>query len=213
MAAARRLASNAIGVTMNLLQSFPKTVDLSGHRVEFRLLTAGDEAALLAFARSLPVHDMLFLPRDISKPRVIEAWLHDAAAGSLRTLVVVRDGRILGCGAVTNDPLSWSKHVGSLRIVVASDARHFGLGRALLQEMFAIALSQNLEKIVAQMTTDQEAGIAIFEGLGFKAEALLSKYVKDRAGKAHDIVVLSHNVQEGLDRLNALGVLEATSPQ
>ena len=41
--------------------------------VEIRPLAASDEKALLAFARSLPVHDLLFLPRDISEPKVVKA--------------------------------------------------------------------------------------------------------------------------------------------
>ena len=44
------------------------------------------------------------------------------------------------------------------------------------------------------MTVDQTGAIAIFEGLGFKAEALLRDHVRDKTGKKHDIVVLGHNV-------------------
>ena len=70
------------------------------------------------------------------------------------------------------------------------DVRGQGVGRALSQEIFALALGAGLEKLVAQMTVDQTGAIAIFEGLGFKAEALLRDHVRDKAGKKHDIVVL-----------------------
>jgi hypothetical protein len=43
---------------------------------------------------------------------------------------------------------------------------------------------------VAQMTVDQQAAIALFESLGFKAEALLRDHVRDVDGKTRDIVVL-----------------------
>jgi len=71
-----------------------------------------------------------------------------------------------------------------------------GVGRALSQETFALALSVGLEKLLVQMTVDQTGAIAIFEGLGFKAEALLRDHVRDLAGNKHDIVVLAHNVAQ-----------------
>ena len=81
-----------------------------------------------------------------------------------------------------------------------------GVGRALSQEMFALALEAGLEKIVAQMTVDQVGAIGVFEGLGFRAEALLREHVKDREGRRHDIVVLAHDVAEALARVQAYGL-------
>jgi hypothetical protein len=57
-----------------------------------------------------------------------------------------------------------------------------------------------------QMTVDQVGAIAIFEGMGFKAEALLRDHVKDRSGQTHDIVVLGHNVAQVRAQLEAYGV-------
>ena len=52
----------------------------------------------------------------------------------------------------------------------------------------------------------RSGAIAIFEGLGFKAEALLRDHVKDKAGKNHDIVVLGHNVAQVRAQLEAYGL-------
>jgi predicted GNAT superfamily acetyltransferase len=57
-------------------------------------------------------------------------------------------------------------------MVVSLDVRGQGVGRALSQETFALALGAGLEKLSVQMTVDQQAAIALFESLGFKAEAL-----------------------------------------
>ncbi len=81
-----------------------------------------------------------------------------------------------------------------------------GVGRALTQEIFALALGAGLEKLVVQMTVDQTGAIAIFEGLGFKAEALLRDHVRDKAGKKHDIVVLGHNVAQVRAQMEAYGL-------
>jgi RimJ/RimL family protein N-acetyltransferase len=69
-----------------------------------------------------------------------------------------------------------------------------------------LALGAGLEKLTAQMTVDQKAAIALFESLGFKAEALLRDHVRDAAGKKHDIVVLGHNVAQFLAQMKAYGL-------
>lgn len=51
-------------------------------------------------------------------------------------------------------------------MVVAQEVRGQGVGRALSQETFALALCAGLEKLSVQMTVDQRAAIALFESLG-----------------------------------------------
>ena len=96
-------------------------------------------------------------------------------------------------------------------MVVSKDMRGTGVGRALSQEIFALALETGVEKIVAQMTVDQRGAIALFESLGFKAEALLREQVRDKAGKAYDIVVLGHNVAQVRAQLEAYVLPDAVS--
>jgi GNAT superfamily N-acetyltransferase len=169
-------------------------------------MSPADEAAVLDFAQKLPVHDLLFLPRDISEPRVLAAWIKEIERGAITSLLAVRAGRVVGCGTLVRDPLSWSPHVGEIRNVVAAEVRGQGVGRALSQEVFALALGAGLEKLVVQMTVDQSGAIAIFEGLGFKAEALLRDHVQDKAGHKHDIVVLGHNVAQVQAQMEAYGL-------
>lgn len=179
--------------------------------VEIRPLAPSDEKALLAFARSQPAHDLLFLPRDISEPKVLKAWIRESEGGAMMSLVAVAGDEIVGCGAIASDPLSWSPHVGELRVLIGAQARGAGVGRKLTQRLFAMAVEAGLQRIVAQMTVDQTAAIAVFEGLGFRAEALLRGQVRDRNGKRHDIVILGHEVADVLARLEAFGIVDATS--
>jgi len=137
---------------------------------------------------------------------VLAAWIKEIERGAITSLLAIMVGRVVGCGTIVRDPLSWSPHVGEIRMVVATDVRGQGVGRALSQETFALALGTGLEKLMVQMTVDQVGAIAIFEGLGFKAEALLHDHVADLAGKKHDIVVLGHNVAVVAAQLEAYGV-------
>jgi N-acetylglutamate synthase-like GNAT family acetyltransferase len=195
------------------IRSYPLHVATEAGDIEFRMMGPADEAAVLAFAQALPAHDLLFLPRNISEPKVLAAWIKEIERGSITSVLAVKSGRVVGCGAIVRDPLSWSPHVGEIRNVVSPDVRGLGVGRALSQETFALALSVGLEKLLVQMTVDQTGAIAIFEGLGFKAEALLHDHVRDPTGKKHDIVVLAHNVAQVWAQMEAYGLPDAVQPQ
>src|ERR1700687_3404924 len=159
------------------LRSYPHPVVTEAGDIEFRMMGPADEAAVLEFAQKLPVHDLLFLPRNISEPKVLAAWIKEIERGSITSLLAVKSGKVVGCGTIVRDPHSWSPHVGEIRNVVSPDVRGQGVGRALSQETFALALSVGLEKLLVQMTVDQTGAIAIFEGLGFKAAALFRDHV------------------------------------
>jgi RimJ/RimL family protein N-acetyltransferase len=191
---------------MTETRSYPRHVKTDAGDIEFRLMARADEAAVLDFARKLPTHDLLFLPRNISEPKVLSAWSNEIEQGAITSLLAIQDGKVVGCGTLVRDPHSWSPHVGEIRMVVSLDVRGQGVGRALLQETFAIALGAGLEKLSAQMTVDQRAAIALFESLGFRAEALLRDHVRDVGGKTHDIVVLGHNIEQVRAQLEAYGV-------
>jgi GNAT superfamily N-acetyltransferase len=190
-------------------RSYPRNVKTDAGDIELRLMTRSDEALVLAFAQKLPTHDLLFLPRNISEPKVMTAWIHEIERGDITSLLAVKDGGVVGCGTLVCDSHSWSPHVGEIRMVVVPDVRGQGVGRALSQETFALALGAGLEKFSVQMTVDQRGGIALFESLGFKAEALLRDHVRDVDGNKHDIVVLGHNVALARAQMEAYGVLGA----
>lgn len=199
------MALGEIDVTQSALK-LPHAIETEEGEVVIRRMTPADGDAVLAFAAGLPAHDLLFLPRDISSPKVMRAWIREIEAGAMESLVAERDRKIVGCGTLVSDPLSWSPHVCEMRVVVSSDVRGAGVGRALMRDCFQLALDRGARKIVAQMTADQKAAISLFEGIGFKAEAMLRDHVRDRAGKMHDLVVLSQDVARFAAQLNAFGV-------
>jgi RimJ/RimL family protein N-acetyltransferase len=194
---------------MNEPRTYPRRVRLDSGDIEFRLMSRADEANVLEFAKELPTHDLLFLPRNISQPKVLSAWINEIERGAITSLLAVKDGDVVGCGTLVRDPLSWSPHVGEIRMVISRDVRGLGVGRALSQETFALALGAGLEKLSVQMTVDQQAAIALFESLGFKAEALLRDHVRDINGRTHDIVVLGHNIAQFQAQMEAYGLPDA----
>ena len=175
-------------------RKYPSKITIGGRNVTLRYMSATDKAGVLTFARALPEHDLLFLRRDITEDREVDAWIEDIDAGIVKSVLAVEGGTIVGYGTVHRNDLRWSSHVAELRVMVAESMRGKGLGRVLTQEAFAVALEEGIEKMMAQMTLDQKGAITTFEGLGFRPEALLRDHVKDREGNLHDLLVLSHDV-------------------
>jgi L-amino acid N-acyltransferase YncA len=190
-------------------RTYPRTLTCDGTPVTVEPMVRGDAQALAAFVQTLPAHDLLFLTRDITHPKVLAAWMEAIDEGRLKSLVARENREFVGCTAIVLHELSWWRHVGELRVLVAPAWRGRGLGRVLIQESFVQALELGLEKLCVQMTVDQVAAISVFESLGFRAEALLRKHVKDREGRTHDLALLSHDVGAVHSAMQAYGVSEA----
>jgi L-amino acid N-acyltransferase YncA len=191
------------------LRVYPRQLTLDGEPVTLRYMSATDRGAVGEFARGLPVHDLLFLRRDITRPESIDLWVRGIERNRIITLLGERAGAVLGYATIDRGDLDWSRHVAELRVLVAPTMRGKGLGRVLTQEAFAIGLELGIEKMVAQMTVDQKGAVAVFEAMGFRPEALLRDHVKDRDGKKHDLLILSHEVARFQAQREAYGVTEA----
>lgn len=192
-------------MNMNQNPRYPRTVSIDDCDIELCEMAAGDENATHAFATALPAHDLLYVARDITNPKVVAAWVQAAVSGAATTVLARQGKEIVGTAALICDPHSWSPHLGELRVLVSNSMRHKGLGRLLIQECFLIAVDRGLRKLVAQMTVDQAGAIAIFEEMGFRGEALLKEHVMDRDRNTHDIVMLSCDVERIHNQVFAYG--------
>src|SRR5260370_34340807 len=99
---------------MSDTRSYPRQVKTDAGEIEFRLMSRADEAAVLAFAQKLPTHDLLFLPRNISQPKVLSAWINEIERGAIVSLLAVEAGAGVGCGTLVRDPHFRAPHDGEL---------------------------------------------------------------------------------------------------
>lgn len=162
-----------------------------------------DDAAIVRFVSELPLHDLLFLDRDIREPKVLGAWRNAIEGGSVHSQVAVAEGKIVATTAVIRDPLSWSAHVADIRLLVLPEWRGKGVGRALLEASIDHAIAQGAAKLTARMTPDQRGAITLFEETGFRGEAMLRDQVRDAEGAFHDLAVLSLDVGREIARKEA----------
>ncbi|HEY5646225.1 MAG TPA: GNAT family N-acetyltransferase, partial [Pseudomonadales bacterium] len=160
---------------------FPRPVTLpDGGRVELRLMSRADRDAVLAFARSLPEEDLLFLRVDLTEPAVIDDWIRNLESGDSTSLVAYDDNGLVGYATVHRNRARWTRRVGEIRVNVSPAYRARGLGRRLTAQIFDLARALGLKKLIANMTVDQPGAQAAFRRLGFVPEALLADYVEDR---------------------------------
>ena len=175
--------------------SYPRELKLpDGDEVSINLLTRDDKDAVLAFARSLPEEDLLFLRVDLTQEDVVDDWIANVESNNSTTIVAYSGDNLVGYATVHRNPARWTRRVGEIRVNVAASHRAKGLGRNLIAQIFDISRGLELRKLMANMTTDQHSAQAAFRRLGFVPEALLADYVEDRNGVTRDLVIMSYDV-------------------
>ncbi len=142
-----------------------------------------------------------------ASPRCCRPGSRRSSAAPSSSLLAVKDGTVVGCGTLVRDPHSWSPHVGEIRMVVSQDVRGQGVGRALSQETFALALCAGLEKLVGAddgrpAGGDRPVREPRLQGRGAAARPRPGR----RRARSHDIVVLGHNVAQVRAQMEAYGL-------
>ena len=94
-------------------------------------------------------------------------------------------------------------------MIVDPTARGHGVGRALARDAVLASLELGLTKLVVEVMADQEVTIAMFRSLGFDPEALLEDHVRDSSGELHDLMILSHSVEESWASMLSTGIVDS----
>jgi L-amino acid N-acyltransferase YncA len=157
-----------------------------------RPLVTDDVDALMEFFASVPEGDRTFFKEDVSDATVIAGWV---AVADRHRLIAVVDGHVVGYVAVLKG-VGGSSHVGELRLVIAPDYRQKGIGRLLAQRAVAEALELGVVKLVVDVVAGQDRLRDMFTKLGFEQEGRLRRHVRSANGETHDLLVLSHFVDE-----------------
>ncbi len=178
-----------------ILDEYPKSITLKdGSSVTLRPMVKQDEKALLDFFGSLSKADMLYLRDDVANANVIKNWANNIDYDRVLPILAFSGDRVVGNATLHQNPFSWMRHVGQIRMVIASDHREKGLARAMAAEVFQNALAAKLEKLVAEMLTDQHDARKVFSRLGFREEAILKDHVLDARNVKHDLLIMTNDV-------------------
>jgi RimJ/RimL family protein N-acetyltransferase len=175
-------------------RTYPWQTTVNGLEISFRLMEPSDRDTVLAFAQSLPPHDLLYLRTDVTDPAIVDEWVANLGKGRTITVLAETGGELVGYASLHREPVTWRRHVGEIRVILKPDLRGAGLGKIMANEIFAIAKDIGLQKIMVQMTTDQRGARGMVESLGFRPEALLADFVMARDGTTHDLLIMSYDV-------------------
>lgn len=173
---------------------FPWSARVAGTEVSFRLMTPGDRDEVRQFVSTLPEEDLFFLMDDPRDPAGMERWVNRVREGLSITVLAETAGTLAGYGTLRRGGMTWTRHLGEIRLMIAPAFRGKGAGKLLAKEVFAVAHDLELRRIIARLTSSQTPARYLFQHLGFHIEAVLADCVIDRAGHTQDLVFMSYDV-------------------
>lgn len=180
---------------MTTIEGLPKPLKLKDQiNAQARTMTPDDAPALLQFYRDLPEEDRLFLREDVTKEKFMEQFIRGHSDGKAFSIIAESDGKIVGNATLYRSAHGWTRHVGEIRVVIARQLQHKGLGTALAKVLVRHAINIGLDKMVAEVIDNQAGAKRAFEKLGFHQEAVLRKHVKDINGVSRDLVIMANDV-------------------
>lgn len=172
---------------------YPRQVSLrDGTNLTLRPMRREDEQALLAFFLKIPESERWFLKEDVTSPKVVSEWAQNIDyRRALPLLAITQSGEIVADAALVRRRGGARSHVAEVRVVVAQEFRHRGLGVLLLRELCDIANDAGIEKVVAEMASEsQRDAIQACEWLGFYKIATLEGMFRDQSGQEEDMVIM-----------------------
>jgi RimJ/RimL family protein N-acetyltransferase len=169
----------------------------------YRAPQIDDAERLRGFVGQVPEGEQRFLKEDLADIQALLAgWMHEMRAERIFAL----DGDEIVGSAQALPQVGWSSHVAELRLIVAASHRGRGLGRELARRALIAAIELGCSQVYVEVVAEQEALVAMFQELGFAPEALLRDFVRDSEGESHDLMILTHHVDEQWGHMEALGL-------
>ncbi|MCJ7610861.1 MAG: GNAT family N-acetyltransferase [Candidatus Aminicenantes bacterium] len=166
-----------------------------GREVTIRRLALYDLDRLMSFYQKLPLEDRKYLKFDVTNRNVVARRLKRIETGDDIRVIALLNDEIIASGALELSGEQWSKHQGEIRVIIARDFQHEGLGTLIIRELYFIAIQNNVETIVARMMRPQVNAQKIFRKLGFREEMLLPDFVKDLEGAPQDMIIMTCSVK------------------
>ncbi len=188
------------------LSEYPKTVKLKdGTQVTVRPMVSDDLDRLHAFfSQDVPEEDRLFLKNDVADRSMIEYWANNLDYDKVLPILMLDGDRVVADGTIRHHAHGWSSHMAEVRLVVARQIQNQGAGLLLLKELVALARQKGVEMIQAQAFEGAPTGLAVFQKMGFRIEAVLRNFANDIKGNRQNLVVLVRDVTELWKRMEDL---------
>jgi len=173
-----------------------KEILKDGTEVSIRKPTLKDLDRLMQFYGGLPVNDRKYFRVDVTKRDVVEQRIKRARQESIFRLVALKNDKIIADGRLELSVEEWRKDQGELRLIVAKNFQHKGLGTVMLRELYYLGAQNNVKNVIVKIMRPQKAARAICHKLGLREETVIPDYVRDISGRKQDLIVMRGDMKE-----------------
>jgi RimJ/RimL family protein N-acetyltransferase len=175
------------------LDRYPKEITLRDDaRVVLRPMIPEDANGLWSFLRQLPEIDKAHFHEDVDRREEVEGWAKSLDYDTALPILAVKEDRVVGSVTLYRNRTGWKQRVGIVRILIAPDFRHLGLGTAMIREIRHLGEKLALNYLLAEVIEKQQAAVRALERMGFEKAAVYPDFVNDRKGHVYNLVVLLH---------------------
>jgi L-amino acid N-acyltransferase YncA len=180
---------------MITLERYPREITLrDGARLTLRPMVREDVDRLWDFLCRIPPEDKMYFREDVTRKEVVERWAEHLEYDSVLPVLALEEGRVVGDATLHRNRNGWKQRVGTVRIQIAPDFRHRGLGTAMLREIRHLGEKAALHYLLAEVIEEQQAAIRAFEKMGFERAVFFRNFVNDQEGRFHNLVVLLYSM-------------------
>jgi len=167
-----------------------------GTEITIRELTLDDLENLMKFFTSLPLKDQQYLRIDVTNKEIVKTRISDALHKKDIRLAVLHNDQIIATGALELSHDDWRRNQGELRLIVAHDYQHKGIGLMLARELYYLAVENGVKKLVVKMMKKQKSARNLVKKLGFSHEVIIPDYVTDKSEKLQDLVIMTCDMKD-----------------
>jgi len=107
-------------------------------------------------------------------------------------ILAIDGDRVVGSATLYRNGTGWKQRIGIVRILIAPEYRHLGLGTAMIREIRHLGEKVALNYLLAEVIEEQQAAVRALERMGFERAVVHRNFVNDRKGDLHNLVVLLH---------------------
>jgi ribosomal protein S18 acetylase RimI-like enzyme len=154
-----------------------------------RPATPRDVRPFLEFWRAIVAEERYVRSEDVRHPPRAYRRRFRRRSSWETHLVAIEGDRLVGYVTVQRERHPVMRHVASLAIAVAADARGRGIGRRLMEEAIGWATSVGIEKIVLSVYPHNEPALSLYRSLGFVEEGRLARHSRKSYGYEDEILM------------------------
>jgi ribosomal protein S18 acetylase RimI-like enzyme len=160
-----------------------------GEGLRVRPATARDARAFLDFWSAIVTEERFVRSEEVQHPaRAYRRRFRRVSSWETHLLAFDAD-RLVGYVTVQRERHPVTRHVGSLAIAVAADARGRGIGQRLMEEAIGWAKAVGIEKLVLSVYPHNEAAISLYRSFGFIEEGRLARHSRKSYGYEDEILM------------------------